>query len=127
MEGPHIASVVGRTTEPRGIIPSDRRIVGLPMLDVEEEARSRILGDGGLIEAALDDVVPERDVDPQELWLQGTRRDGVEQWRRWAVVKGVDSWRSRSRWERKDGVAEVKTRGRGYARGGGGFILFNHT
>jgi hypothetical protein len=71
MEGPRIASVVDRTTEPRRIVPSDRRIVGLPSPDVEEEARSRILGDGGLIEVASDDVVPERDVDPQELWLQG--------------------------------------------------------
>jgi hypothetical protein len=73
MEGPRIASVVGRTTEPRRIVPSNRRIVGLTLPDVEEEeARSRILGDGRLVEAASDDVVPERDMDPQELWLQGT-------------------------------------------------------
>jgi hypothetical protein len=65
-------SVEGRTTEPRRIVPSDRRIVGLSSSDAEEEARSRIPGDGGLVEAALDDVVPKRDMDPQELWLQGT-------------------------------------------------------
>jgi hypothetical protein len=43
MEGPHITSVVGRTTEPRRIVPSDRTIVGLPSPDVEEEGRSQSL------------------------------------------------------------------------------------
>jgi hypothetical protein len=46
---------------------------------------------------------------------------------RWAAVDGVDSWRSTSRREREDEAAVAKSRGRGSARGGGRFILFNHT
>jgi hypothetical protein len=44
----------------------------LPSPNVEEEGRSQILGDGGLVKAASDDIVAARDVDPQKLWLQGT-------------------------------------------------------
>jgi hypothetical protein len=66
VEEPHNTSVENGLTEPKKIVPGDRKVEGNPSLEVEDGARCRSLGDGGVVEPVVNDDVPRGSSDLQD-------------------------------------------------------------